>query len=59
MDKTEIKAATVEELANRLLEIKREEQDIMIELWERAPKVLEDTEKKLVKEMKPNESKGH
>lgn len=59
MNKTEIKAATVEELANRLLEIKREEQDIMIELWERAPKVLEDTEKKLVKEMKSNEGKGH
>lgn len=59
MDKAEIKAATVEELANRLLKIKREEQDIMMELWERAPKVLEDTEKKLVKEMKPNESKGY
>lgn len=59
MDKAEIKAATVEELANRLLKIKREEQDIMMELWERAPKVLEDTEKKLVKEMKPNEGKGH
>lgn len=59
MNKIEIESATTEELAKRLLEIKREEQTIMMELWKRAPKVLEDTEKKLVKEMKPNESKRY
>lgn len=59
MNKIEIESATTEELAKRLVEIKKEEQSIMIELWERAPKVLEDTEKKLVKEMKPNENKRY
>lgn len=57
MNKTEIESATTEQLAKRLVEIKREEQDIMMELWNRAPKATRMPEKQLVKELNPNENK--
>lgn len=57
MDKTEIALATTEQLAKRLIEIRREEQNIMMALWNRAPKATRIPEKQLVKELKPNENK--
>lgn len=52
----DIKTATTEQLAQRLVDLKKEEQAIMLELWNRAPKVDKE-HKVLVKEMKPNEPK--
>ena len=57
MNKIEIESATTEQLAKRLVEIKKEEQNIMMELWNRAPKATHIPEKQLVKELKPNENK--
>ena len=55
MNKTEMQQATVEELAKRLLEIKKEEQSIMLELWSRCPKANEEPPKEFTKELKLNE----
>ena len=57
MEKKEIKQATVKELAQRLLAIKKEEQDIMLELWSRCPKANEEPPKEFTKEIKPYEFK--
>lgn len=57
MEKEEIKQATVEQLAKRLLAIKKEEQDIMLELWNRCPKANEEPPKEFTKELKPYEFK--
>lgn len=54
MNKTEIKSATVEELSKRLIEIKNEELEILIELWSRAPKETRIPKKQLLKELKNN-----
>ena len=57
MEKKEIKQATVKELAQRLLALKKEEQDIMLELWNRCPKANEEPPKEFTKELKPYEFK--
>ena len=49
---------TTEDLAKRLLEIKKEEQLIMIELWKRCPKPKEELGKVLCYECKRKKRKN-
>ena len=57
MEKEEIKQASLKQLAQRLLAIKKEEQNIMLELWNRCPKANEEPPKEFTKEIKPYEFK--
>ena len=57
MEKEEIKQASLKQLAQRLLAIKKEEQNIMLELWSRCPKANEEPPKEFTKEIKPYEFK--
>ena len=40
-----LKNLSTKDLARRLVEIKKEEQDIMLELWRRAPSLIDEVEK--------------